>query len=63
MIYDDEDNRKDFRRKKIKNQKEDVKKMYRKDTDIDYVKIKNQFKQKKRFLEDQDTLDELEDYT
>ena len=63
MSYDDdEDNRKNFRRKKIKNKKEDNKISFQ-DNDFSYSKIKNQFKQKKRYIEEQDTLEELDDYS
>jgi hypothetical protein len=63
MSYDDEDNRKNFRRKKIKNKKEDSKKIFYQNNDFSYSKIKNQFKQKKRHIEEQDTLEELDDYS
>lgn len=63
MSYDEEDNRKNFRRRNIKSKKEDSKKEFYANDDFSYSKIKKQFKQKKRYLEEQDTLEELDDYT
>jgi hypothetical protein len=54
--------RKDYRRKKLSNKKNDVKKKQNDYDDFSYSKIKNQYKQKRQSFIDQDTLDEIENY-
>lgn len=54
--------RKDYRRKKLIDKKNQGKKRHHEYEDFSYSKIKNQFKQKRRSIIEQDYDEEIEDY-
>jgi hypothetical protein len=57
-----DNDRKDYRRKKFTDRKTENKKRTHEYEDFSYSKIKNQFKQKRRSIIEQDYEDEIEDY-
>jgi hypothetical protein len=61
-MTESDDDRKNFRRKKL-NQKEEKKRIQGPYDDFSYSKIKNQFKKRKESLKEQDLLDDMEDYS
>lgn len=57
-----DNDRKDYRRKKLTDKKIQNKKHSQNYEDFSYSKIKNQFKQKRRSIIEQDYDEEIEDY-